>query len=118
MARPVQRENAAVTPEPIVYERIRVEAASAILGVTPRCVQSLAARGELPSACKIGKIWTFEEAALRNWIKERSTWPEQKRQSTLTGVGMSSGRDLPLQASNSSKSFQETLQRLRRLGRY
>lgn len=114
MARPVQRENAAVTREPIAYERIRVEAASAILGVTPRCVQSLAARGELPSACKIGKIWTFDEVALRNWIKERSTWPEQKRQGTLTGAATHYGRDLPLQERNSAKAFAHKLQQLRR----
>lgn len=95
-------------------ERIRADAVALILGVTTRCVQSLAARGEVPGACKIGKVWTFDEAALRNWIKERSTWPEQKRQSTPSGAATHYGRDLPLQARNSAKASELALQRLRR----
>lgn len=112
-----QRGGAANTSEPIVYERIRVQAAAAILGVTPRCVQALAARGEVPGACKIGKLWTFDEAALRNWIKERSTCPDQKRQGSPSGAAMSYGRVLPLQARNSAKAAELALLRLRREGR-
>jgi hypothetical protein len=95
-------------------ERIRADAAALVLGVTTRCVQALAARGEVPGACKIGKLWTFDETALRNWIKERSTCPEQKRQGSPSGAAMSYGRDLPLQARNSAKASELALQRLRR----
>jgi len=52
---------------PSTIERIRAHVAAGILGVETRTVQALAARGELPGAAKIGGLWTFDEAALRNW---------------------------------------------------
>jgi len=97
-------------------ERIRADAAAIILGVTTRCVQALAARGEVPGACKVGKLWTFDETALRSWIRERSTCPEQKRQGSRSGAAKSYGRDLPLQARNSAKAFALELQQARRGG--
>lgn len=96
-------------------ERIRVAAAAAILGVEPRTVQALAARGDLPGAAKIGGLWTFDEAALRAWIKERTTCPkDHPRRSTHTGVETRYGRDLPLQVANSVKACAQALQKLRR----
>jgi hypothetical protein len=48
-------------------ERIRTTHAAEILGSTPRTVQALALRGELPDAARIGGVWTFSEAALRRY---------------------------------------------------
>jgi len=96
------------------FERIRAQDAAIILGVETRTVQALAARGDLPGACKIGRLWTFDAATLRAWIRERSTCPGQRRQNTPTGVETRSGRDLPLQAANSAKAYALTLQKLRR----
>ena len=52
-------------------QRIRAPAAAAMLGVSPRSVQAMAARGDLPSAAKIGKVWTFDPATLSRWISDR-----------------------------------------------
>ncbi|MGU3496128.1 helix-turn-helix domain-containing protein [Xanthobacteraceae bacterium A53D] len=96
-------------------ERIRSHSAASILGVETRTVQALAARGEVPGAAKIGGLWTFDEAALRNWIKERTTCPRnQGLPNTHTGVATRSGRDLPLQVANSVKASEQALRRLRR----
>lgn len=99
----------------VVVERIRASHAAAILGVTERTVQALALRGELPEAAKIGGLWTFNEAALRNYIKERFSWPkDRKPRNTPTGEAKSYGRALPLQARNSAKASQQALRELRR----
>lgn len=63
-------------------ERIRADRAALILGVERRTVQALAARGSLPEAAKIGGTWTFDEAALRNYIRECTRWPKDR---TITG---------------------------------
>jgi excisionase family DNA binding protein len=51
-------------------ERIRANEAAAILGIQLRTVQAMAARGELPGAAKIGGSWTFNEAVLREWVRQ------------------------------------------------
>lgn len=43
--------------------RIRLHEASALLGLSPRGAQAMAARGEIPGAAKIGRVWTFDAAA-------------------------------------------------------
>ncbi|MCX5516172.1 hypothetical protein C3941_19470 [Kaistia algarum] len=98
-------------------ERIRADAVAAILGIEVRTVQALAARGELPGAMKIGRLWTFDESALRLWIRERTTCLNDRRhQSTHTGAKTRYGRDLPLQAEKSARAYEQTLQRLRQGG--
>lgn len=51
-------------------ERIRAIEVSDILGVELRTVQAMAARGELPGAAKVGKLWTFDEKALVAFLPE------------------------------------------------
>jgi hypothetical protein len=51
-------------------ERIQTGRAMEILGISRRSVQSRAAKGELPSAWKCGRVWTFNEADLRRHIAE------------------------------------------------
>lgn len=98
-----------------VAERIRANRAAVILGVEIRTVQALALRGELPNAAKIGGVWTFDEAALRNYIKERIQCPRDRRPlNTHTGEVASYGRGSPLQARNAEKAWQQTLRELRR----
>ena len=100
---------------PTTIERIRAHVAAGILGVETRTVQALAARGELPGAAKIGGLWTFDEAALRNWIRERTICPKDRLpRNSHTGAETRYGRDLPLQVANSVKASERALQKLRR----
>ncbi|MEP9376149.1 helix-turn-helix domain-containing protein [Aquabacter sp. CN5-332] len=99
----------------VTFERIRAHAAAGILGIETRTVQALAARGELPGACKIGGLWTFDEAALRNWIRERTQCQnDQKRRNTPTGGETRYGRGFPLKVEKSVKACEQALQQLRR----
>jgi len=95
-------------------ERIRAFEASAILGVEVRTVQALACRGELPGACKIGGVWTFDEAALRAWIKDRSAPGNQSGSRSKPGGSAHSDPWLSREQRNSAKACEEALQRLRR----
>ena len=62
-------------------QRGTLEAATAMLGLSTRTVQALAARGEIAGAAKIGRRWTFDLETLRRWIKnkEREAWQSARR---------------------------------------
>jgi hypothetical protein len=51
--------------------RIQSAAAARILGVSQRSVQGLALRGELPSAARIGGVWTFDAERLAAFVTQR-----------------------------------------------
>lgn len=95
-------------------ERIRTADAAAILGVEPRTVQALASRGELPDAARIGGVWTFSEAALRSYIRERTSCrTDQKRRNTHTGAAGRYGPGSPLADVNIERAFEQARLRLR-----
>ena len=95
-------------------ERVRPQAAVTITGLSLRTVQALALRGEIPGAAKLGGSWTFDEAALRNWIKERIQWPkDQKPLNTPIGGAAPYGRGSPLADVNIEKAFAQARSRLR-----
>ena len=58
-----------------MVERIRARRVAEITGLSLRSVQASAIRGEIPSAAKFGKTWTFNERAVREWVaaKEKET---------------------------------------------
>ena len=51
--------------------RIQSAAAARILGVSQRCAQQLALRGEIPGAARIGGIWTFDTNRLSAFVAQR-----------------------------------------------
>jgi hypothetical protein len=51
--------------------RIQTAAAATMLGVSKRTVHGMAARGELPGAARIGKVWTFNADKLAQLIADR-----------------------------------------------
>lgn len=96
-------------------ERVRVDDAAAILGISGRTVQALAARGEIPGAAKIGGLWTFDEAALRLWIREKATCQiDPRRRSSHTGAETRSGLVSRSTERSIEKAYEQALQRLRR----
>jgi excisionase family DNA binding protein len=100
----------------IQFERIRAHVAAGILGVEVRTVQALAARGDLPGAAKIGGLWTFDEAALRQWIKEREAKPDLRKPSQkLTSTKWHTGGRTSLDAARTKEAYEAMLARLRRL---
>lgn len=57
-------------------ERVRVEGASAILGVSRRDVLAMAANGKLPTAAKLGRSWTFDEHTLRQFAADPKSFED------------------------------------------
>jgi hypothetical protein len=53
--------------------RIRAPEAAAMLGVTLRGLQALAARGALPGAAKICTLWTFDVKKLKRFAEMRDS---------------------------------------------
>ncbi|WP_400769378.1 helix-turn-helix domain-containing protein [Methylosinus sporium] len=68
--------------------RIRAVEVAQILGLGVRCVQKMAARGELPSAAQIGKLWTFDKARIEQFLADAETDVESRKEtipSVLSG---------------------------------
>lgn len=57
-----------MTPRP---ERIRPADVARITGLSRRQVQAMALAGLLPSAAKLGSLWTFDERRIRAWLIDR-----------------------------------------------
>lgn len=97
-------------------ERITIERASGILGLSIRTVQKMAQAGELAGAAKMGRRWTFNEDKLRAYVrnKERQTWQSQKHRQDVTGVKTSSGVAPRSKAKPSDGRFTQAIQKLRR----
>lgn len=57
-------------------ERVTIEDAVPITGLSARTMQEMAARGLIPGAAKLGRRWTFDLHKLRKMIeaKEQETW--------------------------------------------
>jgi predicted DNA-binding transcriptional regulator AlpA len=50
---------------------VRPSAVAQMTSLSVRKVQEMAAAGKLPSAAKLGGVWTFDPAAIKAWIQER-----------------------------------------------
>ena len=50
--------------------RIQSPAAADMIGLSVRSVQDKAARGEIPSAAKVGARWTFDKDTLKQWMRQ------------------------------------------------
>ncbi len=64
-------EKEPLTHGPSRKERVTVDEACVILGVSARTVQRMTNAGKLPTAAKIGRLWTYNEQALRAWVSEQ-----------------------------------------------
>jgi len=85
-------------------ERVKAPRVAEITGLSLRSVQKLAPR--IPSAARFGKIWTFREDAVRQWVlgKEEETW-----QTTSTGGARPGGVEFRLPARNSDEAYEQIL---------
>lgn len=99
--------------EDLMPERVSSARVAEILGVPLRTVQSLTACGDLPAA-KIGKRWTYDEATVRHWVKEREQCQKNaRRRPTPTGEATSYGRGSPLGDASIGRAYEQAIRRLR-----
>jgi hypothetical protein len=54
----------------IAPERIKSAQACAITGLSPRVLQQMAERGDVPGSVKLGARYVFDVARLRAWLAE------------------------------------------------
>ena len=52
-------------------ERIVSAKVASILGIPVQTVREMAALGQLPSAARLGRHWTFNEKVIRRWLGAR-----------------------------------------------
>lgn len=86
--------------------RVRAAEVAAMLNVTVRTVQGMAARGGLPGAAQIGKIWTFDLARLRRFIATRENQCLANRTSTNESPEASTGFEPSLGVSNAVRAYE------------
>ena len=84
-------------------ERVRVSQVADITGLEPRTIQAMAARGDLPGAGKMGKVWTFDERAIRAWVRRREA--ESCRTISIGVVG-SGGRECKLTGATTDEAYE------------
>ncbi|MFD1488911.1 helix-turn-helix domain-containing protein [Ancylobacter vacuolatus] len=103
--------------QPALRERVRAHEAAGILGISVRAVQSLAAKGELPGAAKIGGLWTFDENTLRSWLKAISTpeTPAREPRAARPRQAYDPKAWPPLQAKHSAEAYEKVLRELRQI---
>ena len=70
---------------------IQAPAAAFILGVSVRQVQNMAARGLLPSAAKIGSVWTFRRGAILGYRRQKEGEACQRAANVISIGGTASG---------------------------
>ncbi|WP_432443177.1 helix-turn-helix domain-containing protein [Methylobacterium aquaticum] len=102
-------------------ERTQIPGACKILGVSARTVQRLAVAGQLPSAVKVGRVWTFDIQALRSWLVEQEVKPcqriERRPRTAVTGEARRSGLASRSEARNTVSALRQTTQMLREIAR-
>ena len=91
-----------------VTQRIRTKEAAEMLGVAPRTVQSMTARGLLPGAAKIGGILTFDSGKLRRYLEGE----EARCRRISINAGRSGGCEPPWPAEKSENRYIAAMSRL------
>jgi hypothetical protein len=86
-----RRESNASVP----IERGSIEKAAAILGLKPRKLQTMSQRGQIPGAAKLGRLWTYDLAKLRQYVDQQEAITtcqgNAKRHPDATGAAISFG---------------------------
>lgn len=72
--------------------RIRTKDAAEMLGIAPRTVQAMVARGMLPGAARVGGVYTFDCAKLRRYLDGEEA---RCRMNISTNVDRSGGLEPP-----------------------
>jgi excisionase family DNA binding protein len=94
-------------------ERIQSPRVASILGVTTKTVREMAERGDLPSAARIGKRWTFNEAAVRSWLKRKEG---EACPAVFTGAARRGGAVLSLPDATVDAAYEREIGLRRRSG--
>jgi hypothetical protein len=99
-----------------VMKRCKIDGAVARLGLGPRTIRSLATKGKIPGAAKLGDVWTFDVVVLEAFISQREleTWQNGRRPlGDVTGGATRSGVVVKPGVTRNAGHFEQAIQRLR-----
>jgi hypothetical protein len=97
-------------------ERVDKYDAAVILHCDPRTVVDMARAGRLPSAAKLTREWSFDAAALRDYVRRKEIEAWQNAQKPLPDAIGVRRRSMPvsrLAVKTSGGLFKQTIQELR-----
>jgi hypothetical protein len=80
-----------------------------MLGIGVRCVQKMAASGQLPGAARIGKLWTFDPAKIDAYLADAEAKCQNQIFTNATEFG---GCELPLTGAKSAKAYDAAMSKL------
>jgi hypothetical protein len=86
--------------------RILIDALALETGKGRRALQSMAARGLIPGAAKIGREWTFDRIKVRRWIRDLEG---VACRTTYTSATASGGSRCKLPASHIDEAYERAL---------
>ena len=95
-----------------VRDRISTGKAARIVGVTSKTLLRLARDGKVPGAAELDEgLWRFDEARLRDWIREKEALCEHPvpRRKISTKGAMSGGRESRLPGVTSVEAYRRLL---------
>ena len=97
-------------------ERIRIAEAARINGSKRRTLQKMAAQGIIPGAAKIDSGWSFNEGALRAWVrtKEMERCRSHATSTSATAAGICESR---LMVESDDEVYERAMKRLLSPGR-
>jgi hypothetical protein len=105
------------TPDLALHsDRVDKYEAAAILHCDPRTVVDMARAGRLPSAAKLTREWSFDTAALREYVRRKeidACQLAQRLPADAIGVGRHSMPVSRLATKTSDGLFKRTIQQLR-----
>lgn len=100
-----------MTPEVEIAERVRPCAVARMTSLSIRKVQELSAAGKIPSAAKLGGVWTYDPIIVRRWIKqsEQTSWRLQSDQPPSTNVAKRGGDAAKLPESSIDQRYEQVI---------
>lgn len=92
-------------------ERVRIDFVCELTGMQRRHAQLMAKRGEIPSAARYGRLWTFHGPTVKQWAKKQ----EEKSWQTKTSIDVA--RPGGLASKLTGRTYAEAYERLLSLKR-
>lgn len=94
-------------------QRIRAAEVAEILGLGVRCVQKMAARGELPSAAQIGKLWTFDKARIEQFLADAETDVKSRKETITSALARSRYTPMIRTDAEVHRTYEQAMAKLR-----
>jgi len=87
-------------------DRVRIDFVCEVTGMQRRHAQQMAQRGDIPSAARYGRLWTFHGPTIKQWAKKQ----EERSWQTKTSIDVA--RPGGLASKLTGKTYAEAYERL------